>query len=117
MKDSKGHGSNSKGGSDWNKSDFDNAAAMRAGRAAHQTAVEDVGRLKGWEGAIKDQVRRFAKSESGAGRVMPGAGEGFDAGDVGEWMGRLGSHIANGEIPGANEMVELATRIAPHMVS
>lgn len=66
MKDAKGHGSNPHRGMDWNKEDFEDAALARASRIAHQTAVEDVGRLRGWTAAIKDQVRRFAKSTSGA---------------------------------------------------
>jgi hypothetical protein len=55
MKDAKGHGSNRSGDSDAVQ------AAGRAGRAMHQSAVEDVGKLRGWVGAIKSQARRFGK--------------------------------------------------------
>jgi len=59
MKDARGHGSDSRGGG------IDViAAARRAGAAAHQSAVRDVGRLKAYEGVAKDAVRIFAHDES-----------------------------------------------------
>ena len=45
MKDARGHGSD-----------------------AHSTGVRRVGRMAEWGGALADQVRRFAKSESGYGQ-------------------------------------------------
>lgn len=52
MKDAKGHGSDPRGG------------------AAHQLGVHGLGRVPAWGAAIKEQVRRFAKNNSGQGRPM-----------------------------------------------
>ena len=63
MKDAKGHGSNGRDAFD---------ASKRAGVAAHQSLVNEIGKVKGWENAIVDQVRRFEKSESGYGLPLGG---------------------------------------------
>jgi hypothetical protein len=67
VKDAQGHGSNPRGG-DQSYDRF--AASKRAGLAAHQSYINEVGRPHDWTGALLDQVHRFAHSESGAGHPL-----------------------------------------------